>query len=100
MEALPQSRQGNRPAFMSALRHLICAVSGDTSGAAEARLAVESRLGSGVAAGFLVFGIAAVAKRLDAVDLPPAHALSRHERTAIPASLAVVLAFSNDLGLT
>jgi hypothetical protein len=100
MEALPQSRQGDRPAFLAALRHLISGLSGDDSVAAEARLAVESRLGDKVAAGMLIFGIAAVSKRLNGVYLPRIEAITRQERASIPASLARVMAIAKDLGIT
>jgi tetratricopeptide (TPR) repeat protein len=99
MAALPQSQQGDRPAFLAALRHLICAVSGDKLGRAAARLEVESLLGGGLAAGLLLFGVAAVSKCLDLVDLPCVHELSRQERTAIPASLARAVAVAKDLGI-
>jgi hypothetical protein len=100
MAALPQSRQGERPAFLAALRHLICAMSGDKEGAAAARLEADTLLGSSLAAGFLLFGVGAVSKQLDSVDLPRLQELSKQERAAIPAALARVMALAKDLGIT
>jgi tetratricopeptide (TPR) repeat protein len=100
MASLPQSQQGDRPAFLAALRHLICDASGDRSGAAEARAETEQLLNGRIAAEFLIFGVAAVSKRLSAVILPPPKALSAAERKAIPASLARVMALAKDLGIT
>jgi hypothetical protein len=100
MTALPQSQQGDRPAFLAALRHLIRDAAGDQPGAAEARFEVESLLGAGVAAGFLIFGVAAISKRLDSVYLCPVKALGRQERTTIPASMGRVMALAKDLGIT
>lgn len=99
MAALPQSRQGDRPAFVPAMLHLIALSSGDRSRAAEVLLEVESALGGGLAAGLLVFGIASITKRLDSVRLPPVEALSRQERAAIPRSLARVMVLAMDLGI-
>jgi hypothetical protein len=98
MAALPQSQQGDRPAFLAALRHLICVNAGDTSRAEEARREVESLLG-GVAAALLVFGIAVVSKRLGSAVPPYANALSRQERTTVPASVARVMAITSDFGV-
>lgn len=60
---LPQSRQGDRPAFLGALRALICLASGNKPGADEALLEVERALGDGMAAQIFVFGCAGSAKR-------------------------------------
>jgi hypothetical protein len=99
MAALKQSQQGDRPAFLAALRHLIGVSSGDESGAAAARREVESLLGGGLAAEFLISGIAAASKLFDSADLPPVKALGKLERAAIPASLARVTALATDLGI-
>ena len=98
MAALPQSQQGDRPAFLAALSHLICMNAGDSSRAEEARGEVESLLG-GVAAGLLVFGIAVVSKRLGSASPPHVNALSRQERTTVPASVARVMAIAGDFGV-
>jgi tetratricopeptide (TPR) repeat protein len=99
MAKLPQSQQGDRPAFLAALRHLICEASGDELRAAEARREADRLLGE-MAAGFLVFGIASVAKRLDSIFLSRPKALSSQERKGIPASLARVMAVAKDFEIT
>jgi tetratricopeptide (TPR) repeat protein len=100
MASLPQSQQGDRPAFLAALRQLICKASGDESGAAGARLEAERLLGGDITAALLILGMATNAKRADSVFLPPAKALSKQERKTIPASLARVMALVKDLGIT
>ncbi len=99
MESLPQSQQGDRPAFLAVLRQLIRHASGDESGAAAARLEAERLLGGRVAAAILGFGIASLAKRLDSVFLLPPKSLGKQERKALPASLARVLALIRDVGI-
>jgi tetratricopeptide (TPR) repeat protein len=98
MASLPQSQQGDRPAFLAALRHLIRSASGDEAGAAESRLEADRLLGGGMSATFLIFGMATIAKRGGA--FLPAKALSKQERKTIPASLARVIALAKDLGIT
>ncbi len=100
MAALPQAQQGDRPAFLSAMRYLIAARSEDKSGAAEALVETEQVLEGNIAAGFLISGIASISKNLDPIYLPPVKSLSREERTAIPKSLARVMALACDLGIT
>jgi hypothetical protein len=98
LASMPQSRQGDRPAFLAALRHLICEAAGDRAGAAEARLEAEGLVGR-LAAGVLLFGIGAVSKRLDLVEISALGALDRREKAAIPASLARVALLAGDLGV-
>jgi tetratricopeptide (TPR) repeat protein len=100
LAALPQSQQGDRPAFLAALRLLICVASADKTGAEAARAETESLLGGSLPSGLLVFGIASVAKRLDFVFLPDVKDIGRENRAAIPASLARVMAIAKDFGIT
>ena len=58
MEALPQSQQGDRPAFLAALRYMVCAVRGADDAAAAHRAEVERVLASKAAAALLIFGVA------------------------------------------
>jgi hypothetical protein len=97
---LPQSQQGDRPAFLAALEYLVFKALSDEPRASEARLRTERLLGGGLAAGFLTYGLATIAKRGDFVSLSQPKALSGQERKAIPASLARVLAVAKDLGFT
>jgi tetratricopeptide (TPR) repeat protein len=99
MAALPQSQQGDRPAFLAGLRLLICVISADKTGAEAARAETESLLGGSLSSGLLVFGIASVAKRLDLVFLPDLKDIGRENRAAIPASLARVMAIAKDFGI-
>jgi tetratricopeptide (TPR) repeat protein len=97
--ALPQSQQGDRPAFLAALRFLICHVSGDKPGSDAARLEVERALGDSVAGSLLIFGCAAFAKRHVGVLLPLPKELGKQQRSGLPASMAKVLALAKDVGL-
>lgn len=99
MAALSQSQQGDRPAVLAAFRNLICEQTGDKTGAAEARMEAERLLGGELAAGCLIFGIAAASKCLDCSLLPPVKELSQQQRMTIPASLAGAMAVSDDLGI-
>jgi hypothetical protein len=98
--ALSQSRQGDRPAFLAALRVLICLASGDKPGASQALLEVERGLGDGLAALIFISGCAASAKRKDLVFLPFPDTLAEHQRSHLPASMARVIALAADIGLT
>lgn len=97
---LPQSRQGDRPAFLAALRVLICLASGDKPGASQALLEVERGLGDGLAALIFISGCAASAKRKDLVFLPYSGTLTEQQRSQLPASMARVIALAADIGLT
>lgn len=99
MAALPQFRQGDRPAFLAALRYLIGVESGDNLALVEARSEAERLLGSDIAAGMLVCGLSAATKRGAYVTLPPVQAFSKAERSALPGSLARVAALAKDLGI-
>ena len=67
---LPQSQQGDRPAFLAALEYLVFKALSDEPRASEARLRTERLLGGGLAAGFLTYGLATIAKRGDFVFCP------------------------------
>ncbi len=98
LEALPQARQGNRPGFLAALRSLILKESGDTAGAENAYLEAGRLLGGELAARFVIYTIASVSKRPAAFPLLPVKALSKTERSEIPASLAKMVIVCEDLG--
>jgi hypothetical protein len=97
LEALPQSRQGDRPALLAALRLLVALASKNVTEADAARRQVESLLGM-LGAGLLVFGLAEWAKRLDMVDLPAARKLSKPDRKSLPKAMARVMAIVGDIG--
>jgi len=96
--ALPQLRQGDRPAFPAAVRFLICLPSGDKQRIDEARLEVDGALGDSLAAILFIFGCATLAKLQDRVFLPLPGELSEPQRSRIPGSLARVLALARDFG--
>ena len=98
--ALPQSRQGDRPAFLDAMRVLICLASGDKPGASQALLEVERGLGDGVAAIIFISGCAVSAKRKDLVFLPFPDTLPQQQRSHLPISMARAIALAADIGLT
>src|ERR1700744_2591711 len=97
MEALPQARQGNRPAFLAALRALGFKDSGEATGAEEALVEAGRRLGGAVAARFIISAIATVSKRPAAFPLLPVEVLGKAERSEIPAALAKMVMICADL---
>jgi hypothetical protein len=97
LAALPQLQQGDRPAFLAALRFVIGTLRGDTAGAGAARAEVERLLESRMTAKLLIFGVATAAKQHSLERLEPPGALMPAERAAIPACLARVVALSQDL---
>ena len=95
ISALPQSQQGDRPAFVAALGLLIALVKGD---AAPARFAeIDRLLGSRVAARLLIFGVSSAAKRAEQNRLEPPEKLSEEERRALPAAIARITALARDM---
>jgi uncharacterized protein len=100
IDVLPQSRQGDRPAFLDALRFLICRASGDQTGASQALLEVERVLSDGLAALIFVSGCAASAKRKDLVFLPFPGTLPEQQKSHLPISMARAIALAADIGLT
>ncbi len=98
LAALPQSRQGDRPAFMAALGYVIAIERADVRVMNEMCAEVARLLGSDIAAGLLVAGISAAAKR-QPFELPLAGKLSRTEQAAIPAQIARLVAIAKDVGI-
>lgn len=98
MAALPQSRQGDRPAFLAALDYVIGLDREDDKAMASARAEAVRLLGSDMAAGMLVCGISAASKR-QTIALPPVEDFSPAERAALPASIARVVAIAKDVGI-
>src|SRR5262249_32737757 len=97
MAALPQSQQGDRPAFLAALRYLASMVGGDILDANVQRAETERLIGSRAAAGLLFFGISTAAK-WRAVEVPvSAYRLDKAERPALPASRARVVRLADDI---
>ena len=99
IDALPQARQGHRPAFLATMRHLIALLSGKQKAADEAFLEVETALGGRFTAQILIFGIASLLKRMPAIRFSSLEQLSQAEKASLPKSLATVLAITSDLGI-
>jgi hypothetical protein len=99
IEELPQSRQGDRPAFVEALRVLICLASDDKTSAGQALPEVARLLGDGLAAVILISGCAAAAKRRDLSLVPLPRTLTKDQRAHLPASMARAIALATDIGL-
>ena len=106
METLPQSQQGDRPAFLAALRYMICAVRGandvnDTKDeAAVHRAEVERVLGGKAAAALLILGVANAAKQIALEQLPPVEKLGKAERGALPEAVIRVVELARDMRMT
>ena len=99
MDALPQARQGHRPAFVATMRHLIALILGKQSAADEAFLAVETCLGSKLAAQTLIFGMTSLLKRKPAIRILHVDQLSPEEKASLPKCMAIVVAIILDLGV-
>ena len=99
METLPQSQQGDRPAFLAALRYMVCAVRGASDAAAAHRAEVERVLGSKTAAALLIFGVANASKQSALQQLPPIDLLGKAERAELPEALIRVVELAKDMGI-
>jgi len=97
MEALPESQQGGRPAYLAALRYTACAVRGAGDAAAARRAEVERLLGSKAAAALLIFGVAHAAKRGALEAPPPAKTLGKTECAALPEAVVRVAGLAKDM---
>ncbi|MDP2998827.1 MAG: hypothetical protein Q8N47_15175, partial [Bryobacterales bacterium] len=62
MEALPQAQQGDRPAFLAALRRVWCELRNDQGGISAARAEAVKLLGSELAASIVFAGVARTCK--------------------------------------
>ncbi|SPF34765.1 conserved hypothetical protein [Candidatus Sulfopaludibacter sp. SbA4] len=97
MAGLPQSQQGDRPAFLAALRYLAGTLRGDIQTTAAHRSETERLLGSKVGAALLIFGVATAAKRGAFESLEPPGKIDKIERAALPAAVARVVALAADM---
>jgi tetratricopeptide (TPR) repeat protein len=97
MGTLPQSQQGDRPAYLAALRYMVCAVRGAGDGAAAHRAEVERGLGSKAAAALLIFGVAHASKQGALEEPPPIETLGKTERAALPEAVIRVIELAKDM---
>lgn len=100
MGTLPQSQQGDRPAFLAALRYMVCAVRGASDDAAAHRTEVERALGSKAAAALLIFGVASASKQGALEKLPPSELLGKEERATLPEALIRVVELAKDMQMS
>ena len=100
MGTLPQSQQGDRPAFLAALRYMVCAVRGASDGAAAHRAEVERVLGNKAAAALLIFGVANASKQGALEKTPPVETLGKTERAALPEAVIRVVELAKDMQMS
>jgi hypothetical protein len=95
--ALPQSQQGDRPAFLAALRYLTGTVRGANEETATHRAEVERVLGSKAAAALLIYVVADACKR-GTLERPPAIAtFDKSERAGLPEAMVRVVELAKDM---
>jgi hypothetical protein len=94
--ALPQSQQGDRPAFLAALRYMTDKVRGDDERAAAHRAEVERVLTSKAGAALLIFLVAQACKRGDSEHPPSLGTLGKPERAGLPETVARVMQLAKD----
>ena len=97
MGALSQSQQGDRPAFLAAVRYMVCAVRGASDGAAAHRVEVERVLGSKAAATLLIFGVANASKQGALEKPPPIETLGKTERAGLAEAVIRVIELAKDM---
>jgi hypothetical protein len=88
MAALPQAQQGDRPAFLAALRSVLSAVRGSNEEASRSRAEIERLLESRAAAAILLGGVAAASKQRAVQTCVPLEQLTSAERAVVPAAVA------------
>ena len=96
---LPQSKQGDRPAAVAALRSLVCLRSGEGKRAIEHHAEMERILGGEIAPVILFYGMADACKMAECAEIPPAKGWGRDQQMEIPAAMAKVTALVGDLGI-
>ena len=100
METLPQSQQGDRPAYLAALRYFVSAVRGVSDEAAGHRAEVERVLGSKAAAALLIYGVSDASKQPALENLPSLDTLGKTERAALPEAVVRVTELARDMQMT
>ena len=97
---LPEARQGDRLAFVAAMREIIALVSNQPAAADEARAEAERILGSRVAAMMLVFALTGLCKRTSLAKVPFLEELTKEERGSMPAALSHMMRVLAGVGIT
>src|SRR5271157_1728386 len=99
LEALPQAREGDRPAFLAVLRWTLCVLRSDSDGAARNLAQAADLIGSRVAAAMVVAGIADFCKLLDLVtDRYYNRNIVFDSKESLAAAVARGCALGDDLG--
>ena len=94
--ALPQSQQGDRPAFLAALQYMTEVIRSADDRAAVHRAEVERVLGSKAGAALLIFGVAEACKRGNPERPPSIGTFSKPERTGLPETVVRVIELAKD----
>ena len=97
MAALPEAQQGDRPAFVAALRFVVSALSGDRNTMLAAMEEAARVLESHLAAELLLFAAAAAARHSEIIELAPMERLAADRRAELPAGMARVVELVADL---
>jgi hypothetical protein len=98
LAALPDAQQGDRSAFVAAVRVLLAAARDRQEEAASGRAELERLVGS-TAAMLLLFAVASAAKQRALARLDPPSRLSKVERRSLPGAVAMVCSLSGELKL-
>jgi len=97
MATLPQAQQGDRPAFLAALRYMVSEVQGAGDQAAAHRAEAQRVLGSKAAADLLIFGVAHASKQAAFENLSPVAMLGKPERATLPEAVVRVARLAKDM---
>ena len=100
MAALPQASQGDRPAFLAAMREIISFISKQHKDAGAAHIELEGLLEGRTAAHLLVSVLGGLCKRKELEKMPPLQEISKPERASIPAAFARVTRLMAGIGFT
>ena len=100
ISALPQAQQGDRPAFVAALRYMIAAARQDFIQTEVCRAEVERLLESCAAAALLIVAVAFACKRNEMHLLAKAEKLTKPERAALPVVVARLRTLAKDVQLS
>ena len=97
MAELPQAQQGDRPAFLAALRYMSNAVRGNSAAAAPHRAEIARLMGGDIVAALLIAVLAAECKRSVLEKLPDPDRLTSEELARLPKVVARVVALAGDM---
>ena len=99
MASLPQARQGDRPAFVAALRYVTSALRGRHAQAANHRAELVRTIESNAGAALLALSIGLTSKRGMVEEIGPPEKLAPEERATLPAITARLRALAADVNM-